>query len=81
MRVVSNIPHKEFKITVFAWNHKYLLKFEKENLEQTYKISEFDLMGEDDIQEVLNNEDFMNKVSIRFKDMQEDLQQVLHAGY
>lgn len=81
MRVVSNIPHKEFKITVFSWNHKYLLKFEKENLEQTYKISEFDLMGEDDVQEILNNEEFMNKVSQRFNDMQDDLHQALHAGY
>ncbi|NJO01163.1 MAG: hypothetical protein HC880_05195 [Bacteroidia bacterium] len=81
MRVVANIPHREFGITIFAWNHKYLIKFEKENLEQTYKISEFDILSEEDIQSVLENETFMNKVAERFEDMRNDLLEVLQNDY
>lgn len=81
MRVVANIPHQEFGITVFAWNHKYLIKFEKENLEQTYKISEYDLLGEDAIQEILDNQAFMQNVARRFEEMQKDLFQMIHPDF
>ncbi len=79
MRVIANIPHQEFNITIFSWNQKYLLKFERENLEQTYKISEMDLSSEEDIQEMIQDQDFLNKVAERFEQMQEDLSEAL--GY
>ena len=81
MRVVANIPHQEFGITVFSWNNKYLIKFEKENLEQIYKISEFELMGDDAIQEMIDNEMFMDSVSRRFDEMQKDLFQALNPDF
>lgn len=78
MRVVANIPHHEFSITVFSWNNKYLIKFEKENLEQIYKISEFELIGDDAIQEIINNTTFMESIGRRFEEMQHDIFQALN---
>lgn len=75
MRVVANIPHTECTITLFSWNQKYILKFEQNNLEQTYKISEFDVSGEAEMQELAQNTDFVAKVLKRFEQMEEDLHQ------
>ena len=49
MRVVVEIPHKECKITVFAWNNRYLIKLEQGLLEQTFKVNEYDLSGESEL--------------------------------
>jgi hypothetical protein len=68
MRVVSEIPHPVFKITVFAWNGKYLIKIEQGMLEQTYKVSELDLTGEEDIKKLLDTQ-FLEEVGKRFMEM------------
>ncbi|WP_181304505.1 hypothetical protein [Rufibacter sp. XAAS-G3-1] len=47
MRVVADIPHPEIKITLLAWNGKYLLKLELGPFEQTYKVNEMDVTGGD----------------------------------
>ena len=44
MRVVKEIPHSACKITVFSWNQKYLIKLEQGDFEQTFKVSEFDVL-------------------------------------
>lgn len=69
MRVVAEIPKEEFKITVFSWNGKYLLKFERGPFEQTYKVSELDLTGDEDIKKVIADEEFLSAVTERFKEM------------
>ncbi|HET6243346.1 MAG: hypothetical protein H0V01_11270 [Bacteroidetes bacterium] len=65
MRVVDEIPHELFKITVFSWNAKYIIKFELDNFEQSYKISENDVSG---IEELKNsvNETFLDEVFEHF---------------
>jgi hypothetical protein len=40
MRTVAEIPHSRFKITVFNWNAKYILKIELDVYEQVYKLPE-----------------------------------------
>ena len=72
MRVVGEIPHPSCKITVFMWNGKYLIKLERGPIEQTFKVSEMDITGEDDIQSILN-EEFMQKALSRFDEMEEAL--------
>lgn len=72
MRIVKEISHSECKISVFSWNDKYLIKFEQGSLEQTYKISEWDILEEDDLNEVISDA-FINKVLERFKSMSKDL--------
>lgn len=42
MRILGSIPHKVFKISVFSWNEKYLVKVEAGFFEQTYKFREAD---------------------------------------
>lgn len=54
MRLIQEIPHEEFKISVFSWNNKYLIKFENHQFEQTYKVNEWDLTGEQDIVPLVN---------------------------
>ncbi len=76
MKVIRQISHESCQITLFWWNQKYLLKFENNNLEQTYKISELDFL-EEEVLQVLSNEEFMQKVLERFKQMQTDLAEAL----
>ncbi|MDZ7648033.1 MAG: hypothetical protein U5K54_13125 [Cytophagales bacterium] len=49
MRVIKEIPYANFKITIFQWNGKYLIKIESGLLEQTFKINELDTTSEDDV--------------------------------
>jgi len=72
MRIVKEIPLGSFKATIFAWNGKYLLKFESGSYEQTYKISEMDLAGDEDIVKLLSDQEFMGIVSDRFNAMKKD---------
>jgi len=72
MRVVSEIPHPEVKITIFSWNGKYLIKLEKGPLEQTYKVSEMDVLDEADLSKMLDDT-FLAKVLNRFAEMGQDL--------
>ncbi|QHT67728.1 hypothetical protein GXP67_14345 [Rhodocytophaga rosea] len=76
MRVVANIPHEACKITVFAWNGKYLIKFEQAMLEQTYKVNEFDITGDNDIKKLLDDV-FMNQILERFHQMHRNLNDAL----
>lgn len=71
MRVVKEIPHSACKITVFSWNQKYLIKLEQGDFEQTFKVSEFDVL-ESELDEILTDE-FVNQALERFADMQKSL--------
>ncbi|MCC9165917.1 hypothetical protein [Pontibacter harenae] len=68
MRTVADIPHSSMKITLLAWNGKYLLKLEKGDFEQTYKISEMNVIGDEGAKALLD-EEFLEAVSNRFTDM------------
>lgn len=76
MRVIGEIPHQDCKITVFAWNEKYLIKFESPFAEQTFKIKELDLISEADIYEIVD-EAFIRKVIERFENMHRDLAEAM----
>jgi hypothetical protein len=72
MRHVADIPHPEVKITLLAWNGKYLLKLEQGMLEQTYKVSELDLLGGDaEVRQALDDE-FVGAAVRRFAEMNRD---------
>ncbi|MDH5368197.1 MAG: hypothetical protein OEW67_14515 [Cyclobacteriaceae bacterium] len=76
MRIVKEIPHPNCKITVFSWNDKYIIKFEKGRLEQTYKISELDVLEEADLNRFLESS-FINNVLKRFDEMTSDLNTIM----
>jgi hypothetical protein len=72
MRVIAEIPHPDCKISIFSMNMKYIIKFEQGTLEQTYKLSEMDLIkGIDSVFEILD-EEFIQKIVGRFEGMRED---------
>lgn len=72
MRVISENTKENLKITLFSWNEKYILKFEQGLLEQTYKISQLDVYGEQEVLEILENEDFITKINTNFEKMRND---------
>jgi len=45
MRVLAELPHPDFKITIFGMKQKFIIKFEQGTLEQSYKLAEADVVG------------------------------------
>lgn len=76
MRVVKEISGKACKITVFSWNGKYIIKLENGPFEQTFKVSEFDVM-EEELDEILS-EDFLSEAMTRFNAMAASLQNAIN---
>jgi hypothetical protein len=72
MRVIGEIPHPECKITIFHWNNKFLIKLESGPFEQTFKVHEFDVAGEEEIKKMVN-EEFIAQAMARFADMSHSL--------
>jgi hypothetical protein len=76
MRFIEPIPHPHLSIGLYAWNGKYIVKFEAFNLEQTYKVKEMDITGVDDVKAMLNPA-FIEKVMLTFEQMHQQWQQEL----
>ncbi len=71
MRFVQDLPHPQFRIGLYAWNGKYIVKIEAGPYEQTYKISELDMTSPDDVPALLDAP-FLERVAQRFADMDAD---------
>jgi len=77
MRVIKEINlSPTIKGTLFSWNGKYIIKLEKGNLEQTYKISETDITGISDIDSLLSSLEFVLKAEKIFDVMDENVDSV-----
>lgn len=72
MRIIGEIAHPACRITLFHWNNRYLIKLEKDSLEQTFKINQFDLTSETDLN-TLVNEEFIQEALARFDAMDQSL--------
>ena len=75
MRVIGEVPHNHYKITLFNWNGKFIIKIESGWLEQSYKVDEFDIM-ENELHSLLD-ETFLASVADRFRAMHADFQATL----
>lgn len=71
MRHLRDIAHPQFRISLFAWNNKFIVKFENGMLEQTYKVSELDLTSPEAVETLLDTT-FLEQVTRRFRDMDAD---------
>lgn len=71
MRVVAEIPHPRYKIQIFSYNGKFLLKIELGQFEQIFKIPETDVMGLEEIQRMVTPELLKNTLD-RFVTMRAD---------
>ena len=75
MRIIAELPHPDFKISILSMNAKFIIKIEKGTLEQTYKIPEMDLTdGVNSVFELLDDT-FLSTVSARFADMIKDFKE------
>jgi hypothetical protein len=72
MRVVKEVHHPHCKITIFAWNNRYLLKLEEGFLEQTFKIDQLEIDSEEQLLKVIDTE-FIDQALRRFRDMDKSL--------
>lgn len=80
MRVVGEIPNPHCKITIFSWNNKYLIKLEQGLLEQTFKVSEMDVTGDEDIKKLIEG-NFLKSALERFNNMNQSLYEALENIY
>lgn len=71
MRVIAEIPHSRYKIQLFAYNSKYLVKVELGQFEQTFKIGETDVSGIDEVRAMVTPE-LLEHCLDRFISMRED---------
>ncbi len=69
MRTIAELPHPHFKITFFAMNQKFIVKFEQGTLEQVYKIAEADVTGGVDGLFQIIDDEFTKSVATRFDEM------------
>jgi hypothetical protein len=76
MRVVGEIPHPLCKITILSWNNRYLIKIESGMFEQTFKINQFDIFQETDLNKLLD-ETFIKDCLSRFEEMNKSLHSAL----
>lgn len=76
MRVVKEIVGKPFKVTIFSWNGKYLIKLEDGPFEQTFKVSEFDFL-EEELDDLLSDE-FLQEAKDRFTEMAKSLRNAIN---
>ena len=75
MRIIAELPHPDFKISILNMNQKFIIKIEKGSLEQSYKIPESDLTdGVNSVFEILD-EEFLKTVSLRFESMKKDFKE------
>jgi hypothetical protein len=72
MRIVGEIPHPACKITIYAWNNRYLIKLENGLLEQTFKINQFDVTGDAEVFQIID-ETFIQEALERFAEMSRSL--------
>lgn len=68
VRLVKDIPHDRYKIQVFNYNGKYIVKIELGQFEQTYKIGETDVYGLEDVEKMITPELLSNCLK-RFMEM------------
>ncbi len=78
MKFIKEIKNDFCKAGLYYWNNKFIIKFEAGMYEQTYKISEMEVSGEDEVEEMLGDS-FMEKVVQRFKDMSDDFELIVDS--
>ncbi len=79
MRYVGDITNTDnYKIALYTWNEKYIVKIEAGLYEQIYKISEMDFLGgEGEIRALFTDDAFLKTILERFRQMHQDFQDVL----
>ena len=72
MRLIKTLFIEDIKITIFDFDLKYVIKFEKNRLEQTFKLDKLEFSELDDLERKINS-DIIKSIKNRFSDMTRDL--------
>ncbi len=71
MRLISEVPHRRYKIQIFNYNSKYIVKIELDEYEQVYKINETDVNGIEEVKQMVSDKLLDNALK-RFVEMRSD---------
>ena len=71
MRLVTEVPHSRYKIQIFNYNSKFIVKIELDQFEQVYKIGETDVNGVEEVVKMVNESILKNSLT-RFIEMRAD---------
>lgn len=71
MRLVKEVPHQRYKIQIFSYNEKYMVKIELGDYEQTYKIGATNVDGLEDVENMIT-ETLLSSALKRFVEMRAD---------
>ncbi|MBB3837034.1 hypothetical protein FHS57_001028 [Runella defluvii] len=79
MRYVGDIATTDsYKISLYTWNEKYIVKIEAGPYEQMYKVNQLDFWGDEAaLREIFADEVFLKSVFARFQQMHSDFNDVL----
>ena len=72
MRLIKTLFIEDIKVTIFDFDLKYVIKFEKNWLEQTFKLDKLEFSHLDDLERKINS-DIIKSIKNRFSDMTSDL--------
>ena len=72
MRLIKTLFIEDIKVTIFDFDLKYVIKFEKNWLEQTFKLDKLEFSDLDDLERKINS-DIIKSIKNRFSDMASDL--------
>ena len=79
MRYIKDIPNAQFKIGLYQWNNKYIVKIESGMYEQTYKIDDYEIESAEEIEKCMD-EAFVAAITKRFDAMHDDFYASLHRN-
>jgi len=79
MRYVGDIATTDtYKILLYTWNEKYIVKIEAGPYEQIYKVNQLDFLGDEAaLRAIFSDETFLKSVFSRFQQMHSDFDEVL----
>lgn len=73
MRLIKDIPHDRYKIQIFQYNGKYIVKIELGQFEQSFKIGETDVSSLEEVEKMITS-DLLTRSLHRFVEMRSDWQ-------
>ena len=82
--VAMKILHQDIAgpmtLSYYHWNHKYIIKIELDNYEQTFKIQDMDIQDLEEVKKIVQKPHFLDRVFQRFQAMDSDLAEALDLG-
>lgn len=81
MRIIGDLPHPNFKITVFKMDNRLSIKLESGLNEQTFKFrTSNELQSYSDVEKMIDD-DFLENVQANFTQMEKTKNGLMHRFY